>query len=369
MGKDAILVLQGGGALGAYECGAYGAYKVLAPYFDRHGYSLSVVAGTSIGAINATVIATRYNKDSDRGVRALEHLWTRQLTAPYAPFFPPLPVFDSYNAIWTSLLFGNPHLFSPYFFGWTFFAPIFWDRFIRFYDMETMRRTLEEQLAPAGEYKGAEPRLVVTAVDIESGLPNTFDSGQEAVTVDEVMASCALPPWLPHKSCAGHHYWDGGLSSNTPLREALSALQSETSREKLSEEYDVFIISVIPQKGELPKCNWEVWSRINQITFGDKTEYDERMSNAMNSYLDFVKAAQKASHELPASSPLKKLIEDKYKELRAEGRVRLNITRIQRQALPGEETSREIDFSGARIEALISQGIGDAHQVLKQAAK
>jgi NTE family protein len=367
MGKDAILVLQGGGALGAYECGAY---KVLAPYFKKHGYSLSVVAGTSIGAINATVIATRYNKDSDHGARVLEELWTRRLTARSAPFFPPLPLYEPYAAIWTSLLFGNPHLYSPYFFGWTFFAPIFWDKFTRFYDTEAMRKTLEELLAPAGEYKGAEPRLVGTAVDVESGVPKTFDSGQDAVIVDEVMASCALPPWLPHKSCAGHHYWDGGLWSNTPLREALNALQkNETSREKLSEEYDVFIIGVIPQKGKLPKNNWEVWNRINQITFGDKTEYDQMFSKMMNSYLDFVKAAQKASQELPTSSPLKKLIEDEYNELRAKGRVRLNIKPIQRQALPGEETSREIDFLGARIETLISQGIRDAHQVLKEAAK
>src|SRR5262245_20518393 len=191
MGKDAILVLQGGGALGAYECGVY---KVLAPYFKKHGYSLSVVAGTSIGAINAAVIATRYNKDSDHGARALEELWTQRITARSVPFFPPLPVFEPYNAIWTSLLFGNPHLFSPFVFGWNFFAPIFWNNFNQFYDTEAMRRTLEELLAPTGAYKGAEPCLVVTAVDIESGKPVFFDSGRTPVTADEVMASCALPP-------------------------------------------------------------------------------------------------------------------------------------------------------------------------------
>jgi hypothetical protein len=128
MGKNAILVLQGGGALGAYECGAY---KALVPHLKLHGYSLTVVAGTSIGAINASVIATRYHRDQDHGVRALEKLWTQRLTTLSPPFFPPVPMFESYNAIWT--LFGNPHLFSPYFFGWTFFAPIFWGGITRFY--------------------------------------------------------------------------------------------------------------------------------------------------------------------------------------------------------------------------------------------
>src|SRR5262245_48537796 len=102
MSTNTILVLQGGGALGAYECGVY---KALIPHFEREGYSLSVVAGTSIGAINASVIASRYREDRDRGVGALEELWTERLATPSVPFFPPLPVFEPYNAVWTDLLF------------------------------------------------------------------------------------------------------------------------------------------------------------------------------------------------------------------------------------------------------------------------
>jgi NTE family protein len=313
MGKNAILVLQGGGALGAYECGVY---KALVPYFEHHDYTLSVVAGTSIGAINASLIATRYYKDKDRGVRALEDLWTQRLPATSVPFFPPLPSFERYNAVWTTLLFGNPRLFSPLFFGWTFLAPPFLGGVTRFYDTEPMRRTLAEQFAPDGRHHGAEPRLIVTAVDVQSGMPKTFDSRQEAITPEDVMGSCALPPWLPEQSDDGRYYWDGGLSSNTPLREALNALQAENSHEKLADEYDVFIVALFPRKSHLPKSNWELWSRINQITFGDKTEFDVKGVDAMNSYIDFVKAAQKTSQELPASSPLKKLIEQEYKELK-----------------------------------------------------
>jgi NTE family protein len=364
MGMDAILVLQGGGALGAYECGVY---KALVPHFKRQGYSLSVVAGTSIGAINASVIASRY-KDEDCGVRALEELWTQRLATPSLPFFPPLPVFESYSAVWTDLLLGNRHLFTPYFFGWNFLAPIVWGGFTQFYDTGAMRKTLTEVFAPSGNYRGAEPRLIVTAVDVQNGLLEAFDSGQEAVTVDDVMASCALPPWFPEESHDGRHFWDGGLSSNTPLREALNTLQqSNTALGSLSDEYHVFIVSLFPRESVLPKTNWELWSRINQITFGDKTEFEQKATDVMNSYLLFVKTALGvAAQELPAVSPLRQLVEQEAHKLKGQKRMRLDITRIQRQARPEELISREIDFSPRQIEALISQGYRDACDELKQ---
>lgn len=363
MGKDAILVLQGGGALGAYECGVY---KALVPHFEREGYSLSVVAGTSIGAINASVIASRYHQDKDRGVRALEDLWTQRLATPSVPFFPPLPIFDPYNAVWTDLLFGNRHLFTPYFFGWNFVAPIVWGAFTQFYDTGAMRKTLTEVFAPGGRYRGAEPRLIVTAVDVQNGLLNAFDSGEEPITIDDVMASCALPPWFPDEPLDGRHYWDGGLSSNTPLREALNALQHNTPPGSLPDEYHVFIVSLFPRESVLPRTNWEVWSRINQITFGDRTEFEEKVTDVMNSYLLFVKTALGAAQELSAASPLRKLVEQEAHKLKGQRRVGLNITRIQRQARTDELISREIDFSPRQIEALIAQGYRDTCHELKQ---
>jgi NTE family protein len=360
MGNEAILVLQGGGALGAYECGVY---KALVPYIERHGHSLSLVAGTSIGALNASVIATRYNTDKDRGVRALEDLWTRRLATPSAPFLPDVCAFQSYNAIWTNLLFGNLRLYSPRFFGWPLFAPVFWGSFTYFYDVEPMRKTLAEIFAPISAHnKGEAPRLIVTAVDIESGSPKVFDSEDDAINPEDVLASCALPPWLPEKAHDGRHYWDGGLQSNTPLRDALNALQRQAP-DRVAEEYDVYIVAIFPRKGRIPTNNWEVWSRAAQITYGDKSEFDETVSNMMNRYLDFVKRTHEASRGAP-TSPLRDMIEEEYEKLRDNKRVKLNIKRIQRDALDGELTSREIDFSPKRICALIQQGYDDARREL-----
>src|SRR5438094_3747503 len=103
---ETILIFQGGGSLGAYECGVY---QSLAPWLRSNGHRLSVVAGTSIGAINASIIAASYNS-ADHGAGALQNFWD-SLSVPSARF----PLLGrqnpSWSAVWTSLLFGNPQLF------------------------------------------------------------------------------------------------------------------------------------------------------------------------------------------------------------------------------------------------------------------
>ena len=135
MANKVILVLQGGGALGAYECGVY---KALAPHFAEHGQTLCAVAGTSIGAINASLIALRYECDRDQGAGALEEFWTSDLATESMPFLP-LAEFQPLNAVWTSLLFGNPRLYSPHLFGWDLLPRFFLGAVTRFYDTAPMR--------------------------------------------------------------------------------------------------------------------------------------------------------------------------------------------------------------------------------------
>jgi NTE family protein len=125
---DVMLILQGGGSLGAYECGVY---RALAPWIKEKGHRLSVVAGTSIGAVNASVIASRYG-DADHGVAALTGLW-QSLSEASALFLPPLGSLAGVNAVWTSLLFGNPRMFQPIVPLWTLMPPVTWAPFILTY--------------------------------------------------------------------------------------------------------------------------------------------------------------------------------------------------------------------------------------------
>ena len=107
MSTRKILILQGGGALGAYECGVY---QELAPGLD----DLAVVAGTSIGAINASLIA-KHCRQEDRGAATLERFWKDILANPSFPFCPIPGAFQPLHAVWTSVLFGNRHLLLPAF--------------------------------------------------------------------------------------------------------------------------------------------------------------------------------------------------------------------------------------------------------------
>ena len=130
-----ILILQGGNAFGAYECGVY---QALAPHLDN----LAVVAGTSAGAINASLIAKHYNDpDQDRGVAALTRFWTEVVATPSLPTFPFFPDLGGWRhsyAVWSNLVFGNPRLCTPQ--PWSFLAPAL---ATSFYSTQAMEQTLD----------------------------------------------------------------------------------------------------------------------------------------------------------------------------------------------------------------------------------
>ena len=356
MSTKRILIFQGGGALGAYECGAY---QALAPHLDN----LAVVAGTSIGAINSSLIATHY-QTADRGAAFLKQFWTEVLATSSQLFFPPSGVWRRWNAVWTSFLSGNPHLFTPRLLGslpWVFRAPVYWSE-THFYQTQAMEQTLQQYFEPYGP-KAGDPRLIVTAVDIEAGKSQAFDSWQDRITAEHVVSSGSLPPMFPAKEVNRKFYWDGGLWSNSPLPEVLNVLQKTGP---IDESYQVYIIDVFSQRGSVPQNNWEVSQRISEITYADKTNYDGKSCTWVNHYIDLVKTLHEQVDLLPAG--LRNQIEQEYTRICQEKRVHLDITIIQRAAFPNEQAeqvSRELDFSPERIEELMSQGYRDAKQALE----
>jgi NTE family protein len=395
---DAILVLQGGGALGAYECGAY---KALVPHLKEHDHELKIVAGTSIGAINASIIALNYGKE-DRGAGALESFWQKDLAVPSSSFPHPFPVSEAsrrWNAVWTSLLRGHPRLFTPHLGRWHLLPPVHWSQ-THFYDTKAMERTLERYFKGApgardGSYgpHAAAPRLIVTAVDIDEGRGVAFDSFEQTITPEHVVASGSLPPAFPAKTIEGKRYWDGGLWSNTPLRDVLYVFQDESPLfEEASTYQQVYIVDVFPRRSPPPQTIWEVQGRINEITYADKTQYHAAW-DLMNRYarsaeralrhIELVPRLYELSKTLPPSE-LKDLIEKEYEELGKLGRqkepseekeeyekiqqkhIDLRIMRIERSPLPHETISRDIDFSPERIGALINQGYKDAKETLEK---
>ncbi|MGX1360721.1 patatin-like phospholipase family protein [Bradyrhizobium elkanii] len=366
---DVILVLQGGGSLGAYECGVY---QALAPWLRTKDHKLSVVCGTSIGAMNASVIAARHG-DPDQGVGALTKLW-QSLSAGSVRLFPPLASLDAANAVWTSLLFGNPRMFRPTVPFWTFMPPVAWGPFSAFYDTTPIQDTLETFFSTLGPGHGA-PRLMLTAVDLSTERVKVFDSFDTAITPRHVLASCSLPPTFPATELNGTSYWDGGLWSNTPIREALNAIQETPGSpgpEALTECL-VFLVELLapPKSDPGPmRGNWDVWARRDRIIFQDKSGYDTKAAGAFNAHIDFVLQARGLLDSIPESQqPVVKQLADhidgEIKNLQGKRRFNLKIYRVAREGNAAEDVGREIDFSPERIDRLIQQGKRDAANVIK----
>jgi NTE family protein len=363
-----ILIFQGGGALGAYECGVYKA-------LEERGFAdtLAVVAGTSIGAINASLVAKHFHEPR-HGAAFLEQFWTETLARESWPFFaPPLfPCTDPWprwNAVWTSLLLGHPHLFTPrlgWLIPWILRPPPSWLMETHFYESEPMERVLS-QPEVFGSYDPGkrDPRLLVTAVDVVQGEAVAFDSGKEPLRAAHVVASGSLPPTYPPKKIEGVYagsYCDGGILSNTPLPEVLDVLRGSTGETR----YHICVVDVHPQKAErVPSTNGEVFHRISELSYAGETKYDVTATEWVNEYINLVRMLQRHEKELPASvkGEIDRMVAEKqlnhYHEIRQHKRVHVDITVIHREAYPCwemEQISHAIDFSPARIAELIEQG-------------
>jgi NTE family protein len=351
-----ILVLQGGGALGAYECGVY---KVLSERLD----DLSIISGTSIGAINAGVIARNFGAP-DRGVSALEAFW-HDLAFPRFPDWgsnPWMRLLGSFQAVATSMTFGNPHLFLPDLFGGG--AP---------YSTNPMRQTVA---ATMGTYlKDTLPRLIVTAVELEKSQPRAFDSAEGDITPDHIVASGSLPPGFPPTEIEGSHYWDGGLWSNTPLSDVLKAVRGPHGPPPPQAGYEIYIVDVFPECFVPPDATVptspEVQARMGQIIYQDKTASDTSESEWVTRCLELYEILEAIPPGVVSGleASLRQRVENartdmEKDEVDIKKRIPVHVTHIRRESLPYEQISCGVDFSAGRIESLIEQGEQDARHAL-----
>ena len=252
-----ILVLQGGGALGAYQAGAYeGLAKI--------GIMPDWIAGVSIGAINAALIA---GNAPDRRIERLREFWDR--VSSMTPVVPPAyfkqfrPVLNSLSAT-TAVTFGVPGFFTPRV-PPPFFAADGTDNALSFYNTGPLASTLRELVDFDLINQGA-VRLSLGAVNIQSGNSVYFDNKQTAIGPDHVRASGSLPPGFPPVEIDGAHYWDGGIVSNTPLWYVLDD----------SPRMDALIIQVdlFNAMGELPRRFDQVLEREKDIQYSSKTRFN-----------------------------------------------------------------------------------------------
>jgi len=251
--QDTVLVLQGGGALGAYQAGVFEAlHKV---YREP-----SWLAGISIGAINCALIAG--NPHAERVAR-LREFWTLVSSASFAVPAPNGNGRDLLNesSATQALLFGVPGFFTPRV-PPAPFQPSGTLEAISYYDTAPLRRTLE-RLVDFDLLNSGATRLSVGAVNVRTGNFEYFDTAKQTLDVRHIMASGALPPGFAPVEIDGEHYWDGGLVSNTPLQYVLD--QPGTKRRV------VFQVDLFSARGEMPANLAEVSEREKDIRFSSRT--------------------------------------------------------------------------------------------------
>ena len=247
--KKVALVLQGGGALGSYQAGVYEA-------LSTSEYLPDWVAGISIGAINAAIIAG--NAPENR-VERLKDFW-EGITAP-SSLWPILSsaVGDHRRASsLNALMFGQPGFFSPH-------PPLHWvlgAASTSYYDTAALKQTLE-QLVDFDRINSGEIRFSVGAVNVRTGNFAYFDNAHITIRPEHVMASGALPPGFPAVEIDGEFYWDGGLVSNTPLQYVIEYIPR---RSRLTFQVDLFHAS-----GQRPTNLEEVNEREKDIRYSSRT--------------------------------------------------------------------------------------------------
>jgi NTE family protein len=249
-----VLVLQGGGALGSYQAGAYQA-------LCHHDFEPQWIAGISIGAINAAIIA---GNPRERRIARLKEFW--QLASSPVPWQPMLhddrahSLFNETSAA-VIAAFGVPGFFTPRFPPPQFFPSSSLPS-LSYYDTAPLRATLE-RLVDFDLINSKGIRLSLGAVNIVTGNFCYFDNTKQTIGPEHVMASGALPPGFPAIEIDGEFYWDGGIASNTPLDYVLG--------EESVDDLLIFQVDLFSARGRLPETLLEAAEREKDIRFSSRT--------------------------------------------------------------------------------------------------
>ena len=250
-----VLVLQGGGALGAYQAGAYET-------LCEAGEIPTWVAGTSIGAVNGAIIA---GNPPQRRVQRLREFWervsSRLLAWPLSNDDNLRRIFNETSAVLVAAG-GAPGFFEPRV-PPAVLMPQGTPEAISLYDTEPLRATLEE-LVDFDLLNSGAVRLSVGAVQVLSGNMKYFDTQKMRIGPEHIMASGALPPGFPPIEIDGQPYWDGGLVSNTPLEFVLE-------RTGPRDDMVIFQIDLFSAKGCMPENLFDIGQREKEIRYSSRT--------------------------------------------------------------------------------------------------
>ena len=332
------LVLQGGGALGAYQAGVYQA-------LHEHDLCPDWVVGTSIGAINAAIIA---GNPHERRIERLREFWDN-VSHPDLIDLRQVPDTTRQLATWLSTLdtfsrgvegFFAPRPFNPFAAG----LPVPAEE-ASFYSTEALRETLNAHVDFAYLNRGDGMRLTVNAVKVTCGTLVRFDSRRQAINAEHVMASGALPPGFPAIRIDGDLYWDGGLYSNTPLEVVLN---DEPRQNTLCMMVDLWHAD-----GPEPRTLEAVQTRQKDVSFASRSQ---RHIDAYIKQHQLRKIARQAYARLPASA-LSAADRQQIEELGSD--TTIHVVRLAYAGRDWNMASKDVNFSQGSIRWRWEQGYQD----------
>ena len=339
--EQTVLVFQGGGALGAYQAGVYQA-------LTEGGIEPDWVIGTSIGAINGTLIAG--NTPGQRLAR-LQEFWGR------------LGHRDLFDQIWSPAFFNgafaniatmmqgvagffqvNAH--AP----WGFQMPVGIER-AAFYSTDPLKRTLAE-LVDFKHLNSKATRLTVGAVNVRTGEMRYFDTRDMVLGPEHAMASGALPPGFPAVRVDGEPYWDGGLYSNTPVE---VVLDDKPRRSSL-----IFSVNMWQPHGSEPETIWQVLGRQKDIQYASRGKSHVARQEQIHRLRHVIR-------ELGMRLPAGARNDPAVRELTAYGcHTAMHLVRLLSPRLDREDHTKDIDFSRAGITTRWRAGYEHARRVVTE---
>jgi NTE family protein len=336
-----ILVLQGGGALGAYQAGVFEGMA-------EAGYSPDWITGVSIGAINGALIAGNPPKQRIERLRAFWDGVSSGVGLAVPRFLSALHQGLAHASASLGSIVGVPGFFVPRM-PPPAFMPDGTLGALSIYDVEPLRKTLG-RLVDFNLIKRREVRLSVGAVNVRTGNSTYFDSLQTPIGPDHVLASGALPPAFAPVEIDGEYYWDGGIVSNTPLWYAIDH----------SPAVNVLIVQVdlFSAQGALPQNLDQVIERHKDIMYSSKARFD-------TAHLRGIERQRGALRRLLQKLPAYLKIDRDVKMLEAAGtRGHIDIVRLINRRDTSTRYAKDYEFSRETVNELWAAGLDDARRVV-----
>ncbi len=333
------LVFQGGGALGAYQAGVYEG-------LHEAGIEPDWIIGTSIGAINAGIIAG--NRPEDR-LNRLKEFWGRVRHPASVTSMASLPFLGSTFAAMNAVTSGVPGFFAPNLMAFMGPKMPLGAEAAGYYSTAPLQNTLEG-LINADLFASQTPRVTFGAANVSSGEMRYFDSKTDALTLRHVMASGALPPAFPAVRIDGELYWDGGILSNTPVE----AVFDDNPRKSGI----VIAVHLWRSNGEEPTSIWDVANREKDLQYASRAVNQIKRQRQLHRMRHIISS-------LAAKLPPEVANTAEVKELAGYGcNTRMHVVRLLAPRLKNEDHTKDIDFSSTGIAARWRAGLEDMRETL-----